>query len=71
VITLEKFAQKKPSVVMFDEKLTFYSKLARDVDGQLSVKDVDFMRIISSPLKSAIHVEAMNWIYAIGELTDL
>jgi dynein heavy chain len=67
VITLEKFAQKKPSVVMYDEKLAFYAKLAKDVESQLTVKDIEFMRIISTPLKSAIYNEAAGWMLAIGE----
>ncbi|KAJ3349859.1 Dynein heavy chain 10, axonemal [Entophlyctis luteolus] len=67
VVTLEKFAIKKPSVVMYDDKITFYSKLAKDVDGQPNVRDVDFMRIVSNPLKAAIHNEAAAWVFAIGK----
>lgn len=66
-ITLEKFAAKKPSVVMYDEKLSFYGKLAKDVEAQPFSKEIDFMRILSSPLKSAIHNEAVAWILAIGK----
>lgn len=65
-ITLEKFAQKKPSVIHYDDKLIFYTKLARDVDGQASVKDSDFIRVITTPLQAAIHSEATSWIYSIG-----
>lgn len=67
-ITLEKFAQKKPSVVSYDEKLIFYSKLAKDVESQASFKDVDFIRVISTPLQAAIKSEATGWIYSIGSL---
>ncbi|KAJ3328734.1 Dynein heavy chain 10, axonemal, partial [Blyttiomyces sp. JEL0837] len=67
VTTLEKFAAKKPSVVMYDEKLAFYGKLAKDVDSQAFAKDLDFLRIISSPLKSSIHTEATQWILALGK----
>ncbi|KAJ3299892.1 Dynein heavy chain 10, axonemal [Borealophlyctis nickersoniae] len=67
VITLEKFAQKKPSVVSYDEKLTFYSKLAKDVNSHPSVKDIDFIRVSSVPLQAAIHSEATSWIVSIGK----
>ncbi|KAJ3224095.1 Dynein heavy chain 10, axonemal [Clydaea vesicula] len=66
VITLDKFAQKKPSVVLFDEKLTFYSKLAKDVESQPPIKDIDFVRVVFSPLQSAIHSEATSWVASIG-----
>ncbi|RKO94122.1 dynein heavy chain and region D6 of dynein motor-domain-containing protein [Blyttiomyces helicus] len=58
LVTLDKFAQKKPSVVMYDDKITFYSKLAKDVDSQPTSKDIDFIRVISTPLQAAIHSEA-------------
>lgn len=66
VITLEKFAQKKPTVINYDDKLVFYSKLAKDVEAQLSTKDVDFIRINTTPLQAAIHSEASSWIFSIG-----
>ncbi|KAI9102678.1 dynein heavy chain and region D6 of dynein motor-domain-containing protein [Phlyctochytrium arcticum] len=67
VITMEKFAQKKASVVMYDEKLAFYSKLATDVESHPSCKDMDFIRVISTPLQVAIHHEAKGWIESIGK----
>ncbi|KAJ3097104.1 Dynein heavy chain 10, axonemal [Phlyctochytrium planicorne] len=67
VITLEKFAQKKPTVGAYDEKLAYYTKMAKDVESQVTVKDIDFMRVISAPLRSAIHSEAEGWILSIGK----
>ena len=67
MITLEKFAQKKPSVINYDDKLIFYSKLAKDVESQPSSKDVDFVRIITNPLQAAIYSEATSWIFSIGQ----
>ncbi|KAI8922930.1 hypothetical protein BC831DRAFT_55734 [Entophlyctis helioformis] len=67
VVTLEKFAQKKPSVVNYDDKLMFYAKLAKDVDSQQSTKDIDFVRVISTPLQAAIHSEATSWVVSIGK----
>nr|KAJ3423035.1 Dynein heavy chain 10, axonemal [Polyrhizophydium stewartii] len=67
VVTLEKFAQKKPSVVNYDDKLMFYAKLSKDVESQPSVKDIDFVRVISTPLQAAIHSEATSWVVSIGK----
>ncbi|KAH6585239.1 hypothetical protein BASA61_006967 [Batrachochytrium salamandrivorans] len=67
VVTLEKFAQKKPSVVNYDEKLMFYAKLSKDVENQPSVKDIHFIRVISTPLQQAIHNEATSWVVSIGK----
>lgn len=67
VITLEKFCAKKPNVVSFDDKLIFYTKLAKDVDSQSISKDVDFIRVINTPLQAAIHAEANSWVTSIGK----
>lgn len=67
VVTLDKFVQKGPTIVHFDEKLTFYSRLAKDVESQLPIKDVDFIRVNFLPLQAAIHSEATSWIAAIGK----
>ncbi|RKP21444.1 hypothetical protein ROZALSC1DRAFT_11414, partial [Rozella allomycis CSF55] len=69
-ITLEKFAQKKPSFISYDEKLVFYFKLAKDVETQITFKKIDFIKVISSPLQSAIYNEAQSWIASIGKLLN-
>ena len=67
VVTLEKFAQKKPTPVQYDEKLTFYAKLARDVEAQNPTKDIAFIRVIATPLQQSIYQEASSWVTSIGE----
>ncbi|KAJ3359470.1 Dynein heavy chain 10, axonemal, partial [Kappamyces sp. JEL0680] len=66
VVTLEKFAQKKPTPVHYDEKLMFYAKLAKDVEGQVATKDIDFIRVIGTSLQQSIHHEAVSWVECIG-----
>lgn len=66
VVTLEKFSQKKPTPVHYDDKLIFYAKLAKDVEAQLATKDIDFIRIIGNSLQQAIHNEATSWVTCIG-----
>ena len=70
-ITLEKFAQKKPSFVAYDEKLTFYSKLAKDVDSQQTAINIEFIAVSSISLQSAIQAEAKSWISSIGTLIEM
>ncbi|KAI9144584.1 dynein heavy chain and region D6 of dynein motor-domain-containing protein [Paraphysoderma sedebokerense] len=70
LITLEKFAQKKPTCGQYDEKLLFYLKLQKDVDNQPAEKDVDFLRISLVPLKVAVHNEASSWIASIGKFLN-
>ena len=66
MVTLDKFAQKKPSVVAYDEKLMLYAKLSKDVENQPSTKDIDFLKVILTPLKAAINNEAVGWVTSIG-----
>jgi dynein heavy chain len=67
VVTLEKFALKRPTPIHYDEKLMFYAKLAKDVESQNAMKDIDFVRVIASSLQQAIHHEATGWVNSIGE----
>jgi dynein heavy chain, axonemal len=66
-VTLEKFVAKKPNLIMYDEKLGFYDKLAADVPLNSQYKDLGFIRVISTPLQKAIHQEAKEWLISIGE----
>ncbi|KAL7749213.1 hypothetical protein RI367_005365 [Sorochytrium milnesiophthora] len=70
VITLEKFAQKKPSCAQYDEKLLFYQKLSRDVENQPQMRDIDFIQLSLVPLKIAIQEEANQWMLAIGKFLN-
>ncbi|KAI8916282.1 dynein heavy chain and region D6 of dynein motor-domain-containing protein [Gorgonomyces haynaldii] len=67
VTTLEKFAQKKPSPINYDEKLSFYTKMAREVEAMSQTKDVGFVRVISTSLQHSIQEEAMGWVQSIGK----
>ncbi|KAJ2996626.1 Dynein heavy chain 10, axonemal [Globomyces sp. JEL0801] len=68
LVTLEKFAQKKPTPVDYDEKLMFYSKLAKDVEAQPTTKYSDFLMIIANPLQHSILTEAISWLKIGGNL---
>jgi dynein heavy chain len=68
VPTLERFAQKNPTVVDYDTKLMLYSKLGQEVENISTEKDIDFIRISSSPLEAAIKSETTSWLHSIGKM---
>jgi dynein heavy chain len=67
LVTLEKFSQKKPTPVHYDDKLIFYDRLAKDVESQMSTKDIGFIRVAALQLQQAIHNEAEGWLQSIGD----
>lgn len=64
--TLEKFAQKKPGPVQYDEKLMFYENMRNEVEAQSTMKDIGFIRVFASPLQTSIQEEAKKWVVSIG-----
>ncbi len=68
VPTLERFAQKNPSIVDYDTKLTLYAKLGQEVESLATEKDIDFIRISCAPLEAAIKTETTSWLHSIGKL---
>eukprot|EP00947_MAST-08B_sp_MAST-8B-sp1_P000067 g67.t1 len=69
---LDKLAEKDPKCVYFDTWLSIYSKLRDIVRGQPPEKDIDFIRIDSSPVIAAINERSTQWIDDYGHiLADL
>lgn len=66
-VTLEKFAAKKPSVVQYDEKLLFYSRIAQDVSQQPTQTRVGFILILADSLQKSIYAEASQWLTDISK----
>jgi dynein heavy chain len=52
--------------VHYDDKLIFYSKMAREAQDQISTTDINFIRINSKPLQKSIYDEAIAWVDTIG-----
>ena len=67
---LEKNAQKKPSVIWFDDKLSSSTKVATEILQQQSEKDIDFIRLSLVPLQTAVHAEAREWVTSFGKLLN-
>ncbi|XP_053509735.1 dynein axonemal heavy chain 10 isoform X2 [Ictalurus furcatus] len=69
-IMLEKFAAKKPSCVIYDEKLQFYSNLSREVAQQPLVKDEHIIRLNLEPLGRTVLENAQAWVTSLGRLLN-
>ena len=69
-IVMEKFAAKRPSCVMYDEKLQFYSRISKEVAEQPFVKDEHIVRLNLEPLASAVQENAQAWVTSLGRLLN-
>ena len=65
---VEKWFQKGPSVVAFDDCLQYYYKTMEDVDNLALVKDQDCIRLHMVPLADAIKQHAKQWIKCYGNV---
>ncbi|KAK3539191.1 hypothetical protein QTP86_029601 [Hemibagrus guttatus] len=69
-IMLEKFAAKKPSCVIYDEKLQFYSHISQEVAQQPLVKDEHIIRLNLEPLRRTVLENAQDWVTSLGRLLN-
>ncbi|XP_033627732.1 dynein heavy chain 10, axonemal-like [Asterias rubens] len=67
-IMLEKFASKKPTCVAYDDKLQFYSNLAKEVENQPKIKDQDCIRLHMGLLADTVRNHAKKWVESLGTL---
>lgn len=69
-IMLEKFAVKKPSCVMYDEKLQFYLHISQEVVQQPLAKDEHIIRLNLEPLRRTVLENAQDWVTSLGRLLN-
>ncbi|XP_056113379.1 dynein axonemal heavy chain 10 [Rhinichthys klamathensis goyatoka] len=69
-IVMEKFAAKKPSCVMYDEKFQFYVKISNEVAKQPLMKHEHIIRLNLEPLARAIQENAQAWVTSLGRLLN-
>lgn len=67
-IVNEKFAAKKPSCVMYDDKLQFYARVKLEVMLQPLVKNEHIIRLNLEPLAHAVQENAQAWVTSLGGL---
>ncbi|XP_067660223.1 dynein axonemal heavy chain 10-like [Haliotis asinina] len=64
----EKWFQKGPTVVAFDEKLQHYFKTIEEVAMLPVIKDQECIRLHMEPLSRAVKENATQWIDCLGKL---
>ncbi|XP_021370512.1 dynein heavy chain 10, axonemal-like isoform X1 [Mizuhopecten yessoensis] len=64
----DKWYQKGPSVVAFDDKLQYYYKTIDEVEGLPLVKDQECIRLHMGPLASSVKDHAKQWISHLGKI---
>ena len=64
---LEKFAQRHPSCEVYDEKMHFYSRVVSEVDGQETMREVEFARLNMDPLATSLRENARQWVSGLGK----
>lgn len=69
-IVLEKFASKRPSCVMYDEKLQFYARFNQEVALQPLIKDEHIIRLNLQPLAHTVLENAQAWVTSLGRLLN-
>lgn len=70
-ILLDKFAQKGPSCVAYDEKMHFYSCVAKDIAAMPVDKVVKFAMLHMGPLSRALQENARGWVTSLGKLLNV
>lgn len=69
-IVNEKFAARKPSCVMYDDKLQFLSRVSQEVRQEPLFKDDHIMQLNLEPLAQAVQETAAAWISSLGSLLN-
>uniref|UniRef100_A0AAY4CET6 Dynein heavy chain tail domain-containing protein n=1 Tax=Denticeps clupeoides TaxID=299321 RepID=A0AAY4CET6_9TELE len=69
-IVVEKFAARRPSCVMYDEKLQSYARIKKDVAQQPLTKDVHIIQLNLELLAHTVQEKAQAWISSLGTLLN-
>ena len=69
-ILLDKFAQRGPSCVAYDEKMHFYASVGADIASQVLETKVDFALLHMEPLARALQENARCWVTSLGKFLN-
>jgi len=67
-VMVEKWFQKNPTLLEFDERLQYYTKTVNEVSAMTMFKDQDFIRFHMEPLADSIKQHARLWLQAYGKV---
>lgn len=65
---VEKWFQKTPSLLEFDERLQYYTKTVNEVGAMTMYKDQDFIRFHMGPLADSIKQHCRLWLQTYGKV---
>ena len=68
--TCEKFLERNPSCVDFDEKLLYYSLLERQIKEREQQKVFQCLESYLGPIKKTLLLETQEWIECLGKLLE-
>ncbi|XP_056232067.1 dynein axonemal heavy chain 10 [Seriola aureovittata] len=69
-IVNEKFAARKPSCVMYDDKLQFLARINQEVMMEHLFKNDHIIQLNLEPLAHTVHETAESWISSLGSLLN-
>lgn len=64
---VEKWFQKVPSAVEFDDRLQYYRKVVDDISAMNETKDQECIRLNMGRLASAVKDHSIEWIKILGK----
>lgn len=69
-VVSEKFAARKPSCVMYDDKLQFYAGIRQEVTLEPLSKNEHIIHLNLEPLAITVRENAVAWICSLGSLLN-
>uniref|UniRef100_A0A665V7Z7 Dynein heavy chain tail domain-containing protein n=1 Tax=Echeneis naucrates TaxID=173247 RepID=A0A665V7Z7_ECHNA len=69
-IVNEKFAARKPSCVMYDDKLQFFARIKQELMQEHLSKNEHSIHLNLEPLANTVHEIAESWISSLGSLLN-
>ena len=67
---MEKFAQRKPTVIGFDDRIQVYCKIQDDINQQSQEKEIAFVLLHLGPLIRSLQDNARQWILSLGKILN-
>ena len=67
---MEKFAQRRPTVIDFDDRIQMYYKIQNDISQQPLEKEVEFVLLHLGPLSRSLQDNARQWILSLGKILN-
>ena len=69
-IQLEKFANRRPTCIDFDDQMQKYSAVQKEIARQPLKREVEFVMLRLDPLSRSLQDSARQWILSLGKLLN-